>query len=75
MIGIVVATHEAVAPSRPGTGSPGRVRIVVRLSWLIAALALPAAVAGPFWRGGPGSFAVTTVPGERVERPARTVEI
>jgi WS/DGAT/MGAT family acyltransferase len=59
-MGFVVATHEAVAPSRPATDRPGRARIVVGLSWLIAALALPATLVGLFWRGGPGSFAVTT---------------
>jgi hypothetical protein len=50
-------THPRIRPSTTVTG----------LSWLIAALALPAAAVGLFWRSGDGIFAVVTARGETVE--------
>jgi hypothetical protein len=46
---------------------PQRRTTVVGLSWLVGALAVPAAAVGLFWRSGDGPFTVTTVRGEAVE--------
>jgi hypothetical protein len=42
-------------------------RVVIRLSWLIAVLALVAAGVGLFWQDGGGPFSFTTLHGETVQ--------
>jgi hypothetical protein len=63
----VVAGQETVEATRRHPAGVGLTGGVIGLSWLIAALALPAAGFGLFWRGDGGAFAFTTMRGEIVE--------
>jgi hypothetical protein len=65
---IVMAVTSLAPPARPqASDPPSPSALVTATSWVAAALALPTAAAGLFWRGGDGPSSVTTARGQMVE--------